>query len=285
MSLLLFGLLAGASPYVQVLGVAQDAGHPQLGCDKTCCTPSHEDGGHHVVSLGIVAPETGKHWLLDASPDLPAQAHSLGGIDGVFLTHAHIGHYTGLMYLGRESMGAVEMPVYAMPRMSVFLRDNGPWSQLVSLHNVSLMPLTPAQPVVLADAVSVEPFLVPHRDEFSETVGFIVRGPNASVLYLPDIDKWSQWDTPVEEWIHKVDRAYLDGTFFGPRELPGRDMSQIPHPFVVESLERFAAYDERGKIHFIHFNHTNPLLADGPETAQVVAAGMHVAREGERFGL
>eukprot|EP00957_Ditylum_brightwellii_P156501 11911053-Ditylum_brightwellii.AAC.1 len=61
--------------------------------------------------------------------------------DGIFLTHAHIGHYTGLMYLGREALGAVDVPVYAMPRMRSFLKNNGPWSQLVSLGNINIQNL------------------------------------------------------------------------------------------------------------------------------------------------
>jgi pyrroloquinoline quinone biosynthesis protein B len=277
--------LAGDVPYVQVLGIAQDAGHPQAACDKSCCTNAYEGGGHRVASLGIVDPDSGKRWIIDATPDFTAQMHDLGGLDGVFLTHAHIGHYTGLMYLGREAMGADQMPVYAMPRMSSFLAENGPWNQLSTHGQIQVKGLVDQQPVRLTDNITVTPVLVPHRDEFSETVGFVVAGPNASVFYLPDIDKWERWDTPVESWIAKVDRAYLDGTFFDVSELPGRDMSEIPHPFVKESLQRFGSLASRDKIRFIHFNHSNPLLADGNETAVVTKAGFGVARRSERFSL
>ena len=57
-------------------------------------------------------------------------------IDGIFLTHAHIGHYTGLMYLGREGLGGNKIKVYALKRMASFLRKNGPWDQLIKLNRM-----------------------------------------------------------------------------------------------------------------------------------------------------
>ncbi len=276
-------------PYVVVLGVAQDAGHPQAGCDRACCAAAWAGAGHAVVSLGIVDPATGQHWLLDASPDLPAQEHALpGALAGVLLTHAHMGHYTGLLHLGREAMGARSVPVWAMPRMAALLRNEAPWSQLVALDNIALRALSAGTPVALAPGLRVTPLLVPHRDELSETVGFVVEGPGRAVLYLPDIDKWERWDTPVEQWIARVDVALLDGTFYDGAELPGRDMSEIPHPFIVESLARFAPLPaaQRDRVRFLHLNHSNPLLQPaGPAREAVEAAGLHVAAEGERHPL
>ena len=266
-----------------VLGIAQDAGHPQAGCEKTCCQAAWEGAGHKVSSLGLV--EAGKHWLLDATPDLPRQLESLEGtLAGIFLTHAHIGHYTGLMHLGREAMGASAVAVWAMPRMRAFLSDNGPWDQLVDNRNILVQPLEDGVPVRLSETLSVTPVAVPHRDEYSETVGFFVEGPSRKLLYLPDIDKWEKWETPIVDWITRVDVAMLDGTFFDGNELPGRDMKQIPHPFVVESIERFAplATAERDKIHLIHLTHTNPILDPTSVASETVReAGLHVAREGD----
>ena len=226
-------------------------------------------------------------------------------IDGVFLTHAHMGHYTGLMHFGREVMGAKGIPTYVMPRMKTFLTNNGPWGQLVRLGNIKLQALRANEVVEVAPAVTVKPLLVPHRDEYSETVGFVISvhmepnanlefganlesAPTCRVLYLPDIDKWSRWETPVEEVIASVDIALIDATFFGAGELPGRDMSQIPHPFVEESITRFQALDasERGKIHFIHFNHSNPALRiDSAAVYQIEKAGMHIAKQGKVYPL
>ena len=290
---------AADDPYTLLLGVAQDAGHPQAGCQKVCCAGAWEDPtlGHRVVSLAVVDPASGERWLIDASPDFRLQLRALDeaqnptsppGLSGIFLTHGHMGHYTGLVHLGREAMGTRGVAVHAMPRMEAFLRQYGPWEQLVRAGNVELKGLADGQVVSLNDRLSIEPFSVPHRDEYTETVGFVVQGPNHRVLYLPDIDKWERWDRPIESLLVGVDRAYVDGTFFSDGELPNRAMSEIPHPFVVESLARFAPLPagERSKIRFIHFNHTNPLLqADSNACKQVEAAGFQAAEEGERFGL
>jgi pyrroloquinoline quinone biosynthesis protein B len=207
---------------------------------------------------------------------------------GVFLTHAHIGHYTGLMHLGREVMGARGVPVHAMPRMRAFLEGNGPWDQLVRLDNVSIVPLAADSATALSPRLSVTPFRVPHRDEYSETVGFVIEGPSRRVAFLPDIDKWDRWERPVEDLIRSVDAAYLDATFFDGAELPGRDIREIPHPLIVESLERFKglAGDARARVRFIHLNHTNPALdPEGEAARRVRAAGCAIAAEGETFGL
>jgi pyrroloquinoline quinone biosynthesis protein B len=278
-------------PYVIVLGIAQDGGIPQAGCRKSCCTNGrHED----VASLALVEPAAHRWWLFDATPDFREQLARMAAeapacsLAGVFLTHAHIGHYTGLMQLGREAMGAHDVPVWAMPRMNEFLNLNGPWSQLVSLHNIALQPLQADSMVIVSDSLNVTPFLVPHRDEFSETVGFRIASNRGVVVFVPDIDKWERWDRKAELLVAHVNAAYLDGTFFDNNELPGRDMSEIPHPYMVESFQRFASLpaDARARIHFIHLNHTNRAgIAGTAERKQVEAAGYRVAKAGEKTTL
>ncbi len=285
-----------SEPYLVILGVAQDAGHPQAACEKDHCKRAFEDPtkGHLVASAAIVDPASEERWLLDATPDVRTQLRWLDvnapgtGVDGILLTHAHIGHYTGLMHFGHEAMGAKGVPVFAMERMRGFLADNGPWSQLVSYKNIALKALADGEAVQLNDRIRVTPILVPHRDEFSETVGFRVEGPNHSVFYLPDIDKWAKWKTPIEQMIASVDAAFLDGTFYMNGEIEGRDMAEIGHPFIEESLARFAPLPakERNKIRFIHFNHTNPALdLDGGAAKAIQDAGLHIAREGEKVSL
>ncbi len=285
-----------------VLGIAQDAGYPQTACRRPCCEAARRDPAlrQHVASLAIVDPISHQRWMIDCTPDLCEQLAMLDAVvppmsddahatisqpllDGILLTHAHVGHYTGLQDLGREVCGADGVPVYAMPRMTAFLKANGPWSQLVDLHNIELRPLEADHSVQLNERITVTPLLVPHRDEFSETVGYRIQGPQRSVLYIPDIDKWERWDRRIEDEIARVDVAYLDGTFFDGEELGGRDMSTIPHPFVRESMNRLAALpaSERAKIHFIHLNHTNPLLQTGSAAdRQMQRAGFTAARAG-----
>jgi pyrroloquinoline quinone biosynthesis protein B len=280
---------AGA-PYVVVLGNAQDGGYPQTG---TKPGPAWEpERRRYAASLGIVDPETGERWLVEATPDFREQLHMLDatapldevpGMAGILLTHAHVGHYTGLIHLGREVMGTSGVPVFAMPRMREYLATNGPWEQLVRLGNIELRPLEDGVPLHLNQRITVTPFRVPHRDEYSETVGFRIQGPTRTVLFLPDIDKWERWEeegTRIQDVVAEVDVAYLDGTFFADGEIPGRPMSEIPHPFMVETMERFRDLppSERGKIRFIHLNRTNPaLFAETNERRAIREAGFRVA--------
>ncbi len=291
--------LAADQPFVVVLGIAQDAGYPQAGCQRECCRAAWKEPAHRrmPVCLAIVDPQSRQRWLVECTPQFPAQLRRLDqlfpvdaspGLDGILLTHAHIGHYAGLVHLGREVMGANGVPVFVMPRMRQFLSANGPWDQLVSLKNISLQNLESGRPRQLNPRLSVTPLTVPHRDEYSETVAFKIQGPNRSVLFLPDIDKWTRWETRIEKVIEQVHVAYLDATFFDGEELPGRDISLIPHPFVVESIARFRTLpdDQRSKIRFIHLNHTNPALRpDSRATAQVREAGMRIAQPLEKVLL
>jgi len=292
-------IMRDAGPFVVVLGVAQDGGVPHAGCASECCREAWTNSAlrRRVSCLAIVDPKTSERWMIDATPDFPAQLRALDEIapiknqpalTGIFLTHGHIGHYTGLMHLGREVIGARDVPVYAMPRMMEFLSISGPWDQLVRLRNIILQPLHDGVAVKLNERISVQPFLVPHRDEYSETVGFRISGPQRAVIFIPDIDKWEKWTIRIEDVLSKVDRAYLDGTFYADGEVTGRAMSEIPHPFIVESMQRFSTLPkvEKEKIRFIHLNHTNPALRDDSEAARRIKdAGFDIAKEGERFEL
>ena len=285
------------APYIYILGVAQDAGFPQAGCYKPHCMPGWNDPERKITatSLGLIDPSSKKKYIFEATPDLPEQLFLLEqeapsdefSLNGIFITHAHIGHYTGLMYLGREAMGAHGLPIYVMPKMEQYLRENGPWSQLIALNNISLMPLRNDRSEVLNN-LKVTPFLVPHRDEFSETVGYSIQGPKKTALFIPDINKWSQWKENILERIQLVDYALIDATFYDNNELPGRDMSKIPHPFVVETMATLSVLprEQREKVWFIHMNHTNPLLNLNSDQAQGVRAqGFNIASTGLRLKL
>ncbi len=273
---------------IMITGVAQDAGYPQLDCEKDCCK-SLTTKQKMVSSAALIDSKNKQFYLLDATPDLPLQikmvkdqtGYSLGGI---LLTHAHIGHYSGLMYLGRESVNASKVKVYAMPRMKEFLAENGPWEMLVSLKNIEIVSLRADSTFQLSPSFLIQPKKVPHRDEYSETVGFWITGPNKNALYLPDIDKWEKWTEDVRLLIPRLDYAYLDGSFFMENELPGRNMNEIPHPFVIESIEYFSSLSttDKEKIRFIHFNHTNDLLrAESKAKANLNTFGFNIAEEGE----
>ncbi|KRO95569.1 MAG: pyrroloquinoline quinone biosynthesis protein PqqB [SAR92 bacterium BACL26 MAG-121220-bin70] len=288
---------ADEPPYLYVLGVAQDAGFPQAGCYKPHCMPGWEKPETKIgaTSLALIDPASKKKYIFEATPDFPEQLFMLEQeastdefeLSGIFITHAHIGHYTGLMYLGREVIGADQMPVYVMPKMKRYLTNNGPWSQLIDLNNIELMTLNNRSVVELSN-LQVTPFIVPHRDEFSETVGFSIKGPNKTALFIPDINKWSQWERDIADQVQASDYALIDATFFNNGELPGRDMSKIPHPLVTETMDALSnlSKEHRAKVWFIHMNHTNPLLNLNSEQAKIVRAeGYNIASTGLRLSL
>jgi pyrroloquinoline quinone biosynthesis protein B len=245
--------------------------------------------------LGLLDLEAKQKWLFDAAPNITEQIQILKAehidnnkaIDGIFLTHAHIGHYTGLMSLGREALGAHNIPVYAMPRMKSYLETNGPWSQLVALNNIVLKALKNDTPVPLNKTLKVTPILVPHRDEYSETVGYKIEGKHKIALFMPDIDKWEKWERNIIEEVKKVDYAFVDASFFKDGELE-RDMSKIPHPFTTETTTLFESesLQTKNKIYFIHFNHTNPTLKNKHRLKDSIRnLGFHFAKEGDNFEL
>ncbi len=299
LSILLFGItiFAQKNPYILVLGIGQDAGVPQMGCNSPFCQNAWKNNKlrQMVSSIALVNPQNNERWIFDATPDLPEQFQLLktitndfsNNLSGIFLTHAHIGHYTGLMYLGRESMNAKETKVYAMPRMKTMIETNAPWSQLVSLKNISLQTLTDKTTVKLSENLSVQPFLVPHRDEFSETVGYKIISNSKSLVFIPDIDKWQKWEQKLEDVVKSSDYVLIDGTFYADGEI-NRPMSEVPHPFVSETTEllKNLPLNEKNKVYFIHFNHSNPLVqGDKLKIKELRKKGFNVAKTGQIIGL
>lgn len=287
-----------AQPSIIVLGTTQDAGSPQIGCTKDCCKNlfNQPDHSRQVVSVGLFDPTKKESYLFEATPDIRNQLRLLKTYsksptdlpNGIFLTHAHIGHYTGLMYLGKEAINAKQLPVYAMPKMKSFLEQNGPWSQLVNQQNIQIQTLSENKDIRLSDSLSVIPLLVPHRDEYSETVGYLISGPRKKLLFIPDIDKWEKWNQDINTLIKQVDFALIDATFFDAAEINNRPINEIPHPFVIESMERFKLMPlkDKQKIHFIHFNHTNPLINNKSiATEKVIKAGFNITKKGNIFKL
>ena len=308
--LLLLAALAPAAappsaPRVVVLGMAQDGSMPQTGCDCNHCSAARRNPAlaRHVASLAIHIPQTNHVYLVDATPDLPAQIERIhtfrphpegkvdrAPVDGVLLTHAHIGHYLGLAHFGFESLNTRGIPVWASPRMAAYLRANGPWSQLVRLENVALREFQPGQPFDLEAGVAIRPIQVPHRDEYSDTMAFLIRGPHRTLLYVPDTDTWQTWPKPLPDLLReeKVDVALLDGTFYSPDELPDRDVSKIKHPLITATMDLLEPLVKAGtvRVWFTHLNHSNPAFEkDGAARRAIEGRGFRVVEEGEAFGL
>jgi pyrroloquinoline quinone biosynthesis protein B len=282
-----------------ILGTVQDAGSPHIACIKNCCRKLFKspDKNRKVVSLGLVDPENNTKYIFEATPDFTEQMKTLKEFGSnestetptaIFLTHAHIGHYTGLMYLGKEAMNADSIPVFTMPVMKNFLEENGPWSQLVTNQNISIQEMVVENVITISSNIKVIPFKVPHRDEYSETVGYTIIGPNKKALFIPDIDKWDKWDKDIIDEISKVDYAFIDATFYDGEEINTRDISEIPHPFIIESMSLFSnlTFKEKNKITFIHFNHTNPALnPNSPQAKQILKNGFNIAKINDTYEL
>lgn len=288
------------APFLVILGIAQDAGYPQAGCRGACCAPAWADPSRRRLTAcaAVVDPLARARWLIDATPDFKLQLAMLDAVapptarppdlSGILLTHGHIGHCAGLWHLGRESMGADAVPVRAMPRLADYLARNGPWRQLCAHRHIVLEPLSDGVEVRLGTRVAITPMVVPHRDEVSETVGFRIDGPDRRVLYLPDIDQWSEWSVPIEQTLFGVDVAYLDGTFYQPGEVHGRDLAAIPHPPITDTMALLAPLPAtlRARVRFTHLNHTNPALDPESAAARAVAdGGFALAVEGEQVAL
>ena len=290
--------------YALVLGTAQDAGFPQVGCYTQRC----EDGralqavgrGRFVASLALVEPTAERFYLVDATPDITRQIDLIAEaafrrraaerrpFDGIFLTHAHIGHYAGLAVLGDEGLGVRGLPVYCSERMAAFLAANHPWRLMVEQGRLDLRGLTLDRWHRLDEHLEVQLRHVPHRDELSDTVALVFRGPGASLLYLPDINSWARWERSVAEEVAGVDVALLDGSFWSLDELPGRSQQDVPHPLIPQTMDALQAVVDAGgtRVLLTHLNNSNPALDEqGPQRAAVERRGFEIAREGMRFDL
>jgi pyrroloquinoline quinone biosynthesis protein B len=278
--------------YLKVLGVAQDGGYPHAGCYKECCKEAWNDKNKRklVSSLAIIDANSKQFWLLDISPDIKEQLHMLDAdfqLSGIFLTHAHVGHYIGLFQLGLEVMNVSNIPVYVMPQMKSFLESNSSLSYIIKMNNIKPIQMQDNKPVQLSNNINIEPFLVQHRNELSETVGFKIVTDKKSGIYLPDIDSWDK-ELNIIELIRNNDILFLDGTFYDKKELQNRDISKIPHPSILESIKHFKSLEkkEKNKIFFTHLNHTNKLFKkESSEYLLITLKGYNVADDGDTITL
>jgi pyrroloquinoline quinone biosynthesis protein B len=269
-----------------ILGTAQDGGLPHPGCSCPRCEAARADPSRaRLVACGAVEGETGKTLLVEATPDFRCQVHALARAtgrplpDAIAVSHAHIGHYLGLAFLGEEAMHTKEMPVYGTPSVLRFLRANQPWKHLVARGEVDLRTMVPGRAHPF-DGCLIHAFLTPHRGDDTDTIGFEIRGPSRSLVYVTDADVFPP---EIVERIKDADVAIVDGTFYSAADLPNRDILEVRHPFVREALERLAG--ARGEVRFTHLNHTNPLVdPDSPESRSL-PKGFGVAREGDVFDL
>ena len=284
------------SEYIYILGNTQDAGLPHIGCQHAFCEDNfnvYEE--HYTTSIAVVNSDLKKYILFEATPDITFQLNNLKKNifdefllpESIYITHAHIGHYSGLMYFGREALGAKDLMVRVLPRMSNFLQNNGPWSQLVDINNIKIKEINFGLSTKELTNIDVTPVQVPHRDEYSETAGYIIKGKNKKALFIPDIDKWEKWDRDLSQLAKEFDFLLIDATFYDSKEI-NRDISEIPHPLVTETIDLLSGLniENRSKVYFIHMNHTNMMLDPNSELSKLVTSkGFNIARLGQKLYL
>lgn len=272
-------------------GNAQDGGVPQAGCSCPNCTRALQYANERklIASLAVIDRAAQKVWMIDATPDFREQLYLMKlaapdcKLDGILITHAHMGHYSGLIHLGREAMNTAHLPLYGTAMFNNFVSVNAPWRQLVDIGNVELRTLIDGQPLSLSPELSITPIAVPHRGEFSDTIGLIIQGPQLRAFYCPDIDNWHDCDFDARDFMAQQDLAIVDGTFFDEGELPAGRMQSVPHPLVKNSAAFFKGIP--AKLFFTHLNHTNPLWHDSPERNWLRENGLNVAEQGQRWEL
>ncbi len=281
-----------------VLGIMQDDGLPHIGCQCRRCMAANKriDKADFVACLGIVDARqpASKVWIIDATPDIKYQLNLLADYlgrqpvrpdrfrqpDGIFLTHAHMGHTAGLFQLGPEGMNVSQLTVYGTSAMVRMLQREQIWRPMV--ENLNLETIHPGETVTLAPELTITGYSVSHRDEVGAgTLAYVCGGPSRSILYLPDIDNWSSF-AEVKQVLTGVDSCLVDGTFFSSDELG--DRRDVPHPTAIETIEYWSGWS--GQIWLTHINHTNPLLDQDGEARQIVnQAGIGVAYTRQIFPL
>lgn len=296
-SILLFSIsLHAQSEYIYILGNTQDAGLPHIGCQHKFCQDNFDKYDQYfVTSIAVVDSDLRKYIMFEATPDITYQLNNLNNSifqefllpESLYITHAHIGHYTGLMYFGREALGSKNLLVKVLPKMSEFLKSNGPWNQLVNINNIEIQKLNFGESNNELTNISVTPIKVPHRDEYSETAGYVIQGKNKKALFLPDIDKWEKWDKNLVHLTEEFDYLLLDATFYDSKEI-NRDINEIPHPLVTETMSLLdnLSSELKVKVYFIHMNHTNLMLDPESELSKLVESkGFNIARLGQKLNL
>ncbi|MHA1125643.1 MAG: MBL fold metallo-hydrolase [Candidatus Heimdallarchaeota archaeon] len=269
-----------------VLGSGQDAGVPQINCGCINCVAARKNPALRRLgpSIAIFDEEEEHCYIFDASPDLKPQIDMIKGfisrvkthkdlpISGIFLTHAHFGHCSGLWSLGKECCDAREVMVYCSKKMEGFLKNNHPFKHLLERNNLSLSIMETNQDYPFEN-FSISTFDVPHRNEYADTVGYIINHTK-KILYLPDLDVWTD---ELVTLVNSVDLALIDGSFISHDELPR--LTKVPHPPIKKTMEFFK--ETNTEIYFTHFNHTNPVLQkNGKERENVLKKGFKLTYDG-----
>ncbi len=272
---------------VTILGIAQDAGIPQAGCSCERCLNAHDNPElkRYPVSIGIQGVDGSKH-LIEVTKNLSEQLRTWsknkieGNIfipDSVTITHLHLGHIEGIGQFGKPVMGIKNLPIYLSQKNNDSIQERNDIKLMIKEENIKLISENNFRPMNDC-GFTLEFIPIPHRSELGDTSAILIKGPKKNLLFLPDQDSWSETlDSFSVKSIRalltslRVDIALVDGTFWNLNELPGRDLSKIPHPTIEESIRRLGIKKINDPdIFFIHLNHSNPVNDHDSEERNLV---------------
>ena len=288
---------------IKILGTAQDGGYPQPNCDCKNCTNAINNNElvRYPASIGILDTKNKNSYLIDPTFRLLEQLNMLNKtardnnfpkdhLKGIFITHAHMGHYPGLLFFGKEVIDSNNLAVYTSKTLEKFLNENQPWKLLIDNKNIDIKSFEFEKEINLSGNLKIIPIEIPHRQELSDTAGFIIEGKQKSGFYLPDIDSWKTFYDKFNEISIKADLLFIDGTFYSNEELMeirGRNIKDVPHPPIKETinlLKNGVLKQNNSKIYFTHFNHTNKIL-DNDFKDDLKIEGIDFLKDGEVFKI
>ena len=176
-----------------------------------------------------------------------------------------------------DSRTVTDIDVLAPPGVCGFMENNMPFKELILRKNILLNSITPGQEISIFEDCSIAPFQVPHRPDAITTYAYLIKRNKGqeTILYMPDTDEINE---EIVDLAGKCDIAIIDGTFFSREEISTRDINEIPHPFIQDSIKLFTKMGTR--VIFTHINHTNPVNDPVSEASgKVLESRYEIARE------
>lgn len=266
---------------VKVLGNVQDGGVPHLGCSCDVCEKAREDPREqkHVASL-LLKENNEKdtiRYLIDATPDIRFQITG-DYLDGVFISHANLGHLNGTLYFGEEGIDADRVSIYCNEGVENYMMNNDPFRMLVDRQNIEIRNFENGDSEDLQGGeITVENHEHPQVNH--DTTSYWIQGEKKTLYYISDI---TEFNREILESIQKADIAIIDGTFYTENEIDR--FEEVPHPPIKQTIKKTSDFDT--EIHFTHLNHTNPALReDSEERISIEEQGYGVVEQGQVFEI
>ncbi len=299
--------------YLRVLGASAGGGFPQWNCNCANCrgVRANQPGLTPRTQSSVAWSRNRQDWLLfNASPDIltqlraqpalqPARSLRDTGIAAVVLMDAQIDHVTGLLMLRERG---TPLPLHATPEVLGDIGSGFPITSILGHYcGVQTHPLpldgTPARwnfletahmdPLALSSKPPpYSPYRHAPRPGDNIGVTLVNERTGRRLFYAPGLAEISP---AVWQAMQAADVVLVDGTFWTDDEMirlelskkRGLDMGHLPQSGPGGMLEHLKRLPSTTRKVLIHINNTNPILRDdGPERAELTAAGVEVSFDG-----